>query len=265
MRRVGAFLLSLLSVVLAVVVAEPNVSLLSVVGADFMRRARAFLFSLLSVVLSVVVAEPNVSASGGAREPPDPGWRIQVDPHGVTILVVEHGWHTAIVVRRSDVDRTIWPDADEFSEASLIEIGWGDREFYMADRGSAWLAVKAAFFTSGSVLHVVGLRADDETIAGVDVVQLRLSRRGFDAMTRFVSDEYQRDERNHPIRLGPGLYRPSFFYAARSRYHLFNTCNTWGLRALRAAGLDVTPAGTVVAGDVMREVRRVAGREPRQS
>jgi uncharacterized protein (TIGR02117 family) len=176
-----------------------------------------------------------------------------------TIWVVDHGWHTAIVVRRTDIDATIWPEVNDFVEAAFVEVAWGDRDFYMADRATGWLAVKAALFTSGSVLHVVGFGAPVDTyFPASDVVELRVSRRGFDAMTRLFHEEYQRDEQSRSARLAPGLDGASRFYAARSRYHLFNTCNTWVARALRAAGLDVTPAGIVTAGGVMQEARRAA-------
>src|SRR5262245_36274784 len=173
--------------------------------------------------------------------------------------VVDHGWHTAIVVRRGDVDPAIWPEVSDFPQAKLVEIAWGDREFYMAAEATGSLAVKAALFTSGSVLHVAGL--GETTLAALpagNVVELRISRPGFDRMTRFVHTEYQRDGEDRSLRLGPGLYGASWFYAARGRYHLFNTCNTWVARALQRAGLDVTPVGTVTAGAVMQQARRLA-------
>jgi len=171
--------------------------------------------------------------------------------------VFDHGWHTAIVVRRSDVDRALWPEVDDFPEATFIEVAWGDREFYMARPATPWLAIKATFLTSGSVLHVVGFSGLVAThFAESEVVELRLSRGGFDAMTRFIHEEYQRDREDRPVRLERGLYGTSWFYAARSRYHLFNTCNTWVTRALSTAGLPVAPAGVITAGEVMRQVKR---------
>ncbi|MGH7305350.1 MAG: DUF2459 domain-containing protein [Candidatus Rokuibacteriota bacterium] len=174
----------------------------------------------------------------------------------VPVWVVDHGWHTAIVIRRSDVDSTIWPEVNDFPGAAAIEVAWGDREFYMAADPTAWLAVKAAFFTSGSVLHVAGLT--DPIVTGPAAsggVELEISRRGFDAMTTLFHDEYQRDGADRAVRLARGLYGASWFYAGRSRYHVFNTCNTWVARALQRAGLDVTPAGTLTAGGVMRQAR----------
>ena len=174
------------------------------------------------------------------------------DERSLPAWVVDHGWHTAIVVRRNDVDQTIWPEVADFPEAAFVEVAWGDREFYMARPATAWLAIKAAVLASRG-----GFSTPTAVyFAGSEVVELGLSRRDFDAMTRFVHEEYARDHEGRPVRLGRGLYGTSGFYAARGRYHLFNTCNTWVARALSAARLPVTAAGTMTAGGVMRQVKR---------
>jgi hypothetical protein len=113
------------------------------------------------------------------------------------------------------------------------------------------------------VLHVVGFGAPvtDHFAAG-EVVALRLSRRGFDALADFVHAEYQRDRDGAPLRLGQSLYGSGWFYAAHGRYHLFNTCNTWIARALSTAGLPVEPVGVVTASDVMRQVRPIGETRP---
>ena len=172
------------------------------------------------------------------------------------IWIVDHGWHTSIVVRRADVDRTRWPELDDFAGATVVEVAWGDREFYMATAPTSGLAIKAAVATSGSVLHVVGLTAAvTGYFGGSEVVAIRVPRRGLEALADVVHAEYQRDRSGAPLRLGPGLYGSGWFYAGHSRYHLFNTCNTWVARALAAAGLAVESAGVVTASDVMRQVR----------
>ena len=181
------------------------------------------------------------------------------DEPAVTIWVLDHGWHTAIVVRRDDLERALWPAVEDFPAATFIEVAWGDREFYMATPPTPWLAIRAAFLAAESVLHVVGFSAPiAASFPESEVVELRLSRRGFDAMTRLVGEEYQRDREGRPVRLARGLYGASWFYAARGTYHLFNTCNTWVARALRAAGLPVTPTGVITAGGVMQQARRAA-------
>ena len=181
----------------------------------------------------------------------------------VSLWVLDHGWHTAIALRRADVDRTLWPEVEDFPEATFIEVAWGDREFYMATPATAWMALKAAFGTGASVLHVVGFDSPIATaFAQSDVVELRVSREGLDALTRFVADEHQRGPEGRAVRLQRGLYGDGWFYAARGRYALSHTCNTWVARALATAGLPVSSSGVVTAGDVMRQLTRAASRRP---
>ena len=204
-------------------------------------------------LLAAAALAAGCAAPVAGREPPPSGGSA------LTVLVVDHGWHTAIVVRREDVDPTIWPEVRDFPDAALVEVAWGDRDFYMAEKATGWLAIKAALFTSGSVLHVGGLGPSALASLPADaVVELGVSRGGFDAMTRFFHDEYELDGEGRSVPLARGLYGASWFYAARSRYHLFNTCNTWVARALQRAGLRVTPAGTLTAGAVMQQAQRAA-------
>ena len=205
--------------------------------------------SLLSaIVLAGACLTPVTEVSPNSDEP------------AVTIWVLDHGWHTAIVVRRADVDRSLWPEVEDFPAATFVEVASGDREFYMATPAGMWVAIKAVFRTSGSVLHVVGFDAPIAAyFPGSEGVELRLSRRGFDALTRFISEEHERDAQSRPVRLQRGLYGSSWFYAARSRYSLSNTCNTWVARALHTAGLPVTPSRVITAGGVMEQVKTTRG------
>jgi uncharacterized protein (TIGR02117 family) len=200
---------------------------------------------LAAVVLAAACLAPvtDLSPSAGDERP-------------LGIWVLGHGWHTALAVRRADVDRALWPTVEDFPSSTFLEVAWGDRDFYMATPATVWMAIRAAFGPSGSVLHVVGLDAPIAVhFPRSEIIELRLSRRGFDALTRFVSDEHQRNADGQPVRLQPALYGSGWFYAARSRYSLVNTCNTWIARALQTAGLPVTPSGVITAGSVMEQLR----------
>lgn len=74
---------------------------------------------------------------------------------------------------------------------------------------------------------------------------------------RYIHDAHAREGAQPAAPLGPGLYGDSRFYPARERFHLFNTCNVWTARALRAAGLPFAPA--VTAEGVMAQARALAG------
>jgi len=162
------------------------------------------------------------------------------------IQVVSHGWHAGIVIRRSDIPEGSWPEIRDFPNADYLEVGWGDRDYYQARDPGLGTTLKAALWPTASVLHVVGLRGP---VAGnfphSDVVALPITREGLARLIAFIDAAHNRPDRTPLRSLGPGLYGDSRFYPARGRFHLFNNCNRWTARALRAAGHDIDDAITV--------------------
>ena len=185
--------------------------------------------------------------------PPRPG-----DP-STPVWVVDHGWHTGLVVERAAIPQGLWPEQEDLPPAPYLEVGWGDAAFYRAEQPGVGLAVRAALGSAGSVLHVVALPEPPERVfAGREVVEIRLSPPGVRALAQFVDESFARGERGRAPQLGPGLYGISAFYPARGRYHLLNTCNTWIADALRSAGVPITPAYAMTAGNLMWQARRAA-------
>ena len=174
-----------------------------------------------------------------------------------TVWVVDHGWHTGLVVRRADIPEAIWPEHRDVPGSTFLEVAWGNRDFYIAEHPTLAMALKAAFVPTESVLHVAGFsRPPAEYFPAADeILVLDVSLRGFEELARFVHEAYARDADGRVIKLAPGQYPGSAFYLARGMYHLLNTCNTWVARALRAAGLPTTPAYAITAGNVMFQLR----------
>ncbi|MBI4637883.1 MAG: DUF2459 domain-containing protein [Candidatus Rokubacteria bacterium] len=169
------------------------------------------------------------------------------------------------MVRRGDISSSIWPEHNDFPHAQFLEVAWGDRDFYQAERGTVWLALKAAFVSPESVLHVVGFSAPiEQYFPSSDVVEVTTSARGFDELSRFIHESYARNGEGQTVRLGQGQYGTSSFYLATGNYHLLNTCNNWIAKALRAAGLPITPLYSMTTGNVLRQVSRF-GRVLRES
>ena len=100
-----------------------------------------------------------------------------------SIWVVSHGWHTGIVVRRQDVPDGLWPQLRDFAGSELVEVGWGERDFYMAPAGTSGMALRAAFRPGSSVLHVAGFSGPVERqFPAREIVEITLSRRGFEQL-----------------------------------------------------------------------------------
>jgi len=175
-------------------------------------------------------------------------------PAVASIFLVPQGGHTGIAVRRADIPAPLWPEKRDFPAADFLEVGWGERDFYMAQTAGPWLSFKAAFLPNRSVLHVAGVRGDLAAFfPQSEIVEIRLSRPALDGLLRYVDQAFARDGRAAAQALGPGHYGDSRFYPGRETFHLLRTCNVWTAGALRAAGLPVRNAITL--DGLMAQVR----------
>lgn len=177
------------------------------------------------------------------------------DP-AVAIYLVSHEGHTGIVVPRAEIPAALWPEKRDFPRADYLEVGWGDRDYYMGRDQGVWGTLKAGLWPTPSVLHVVGIRG---SVAGYfresEIAELTLTREGFNRLAGYISDEYDRVGNAPAAPLGPGLYGESRFYPARESFHLFRTCNVWTARALRAGGLSVHDS--ITSEGLMSQAREI--------
>lgn len=174
-----------------------------------------------------------------------------------TIYLLNHGWHAGIVLQRTDISDSVWPVPVDFSDVQYLEVGWGEMDFYRTPDPHLGLIIKAALLPTASVLHIVGFNGPVPTYFPYsEIIRIELSLVGFEHLSRTISASFAKDEAGNTTSLGDGLYGNSRFYPSREVYHLFNTCNAWIARALRAAGLAITPARAISVGNLMSQVRK---------
>ena len=168
-------------------------------------------------------------------------------------LVSHNNWHSGLVMRRKDVPDDRWPEKDDFGACDLIEVGWGDRDYYMAERATSGLAVKAALLPTASVLHVMGAKGlPQQCFPHSRIIEFEVGRDAVAEACRFIEGYYDRDKRGRSVCLGKGLYGGSRFYSANGKFWLFNTCNTWTARGLRAAGIPVSGFMLITAASLQK-------------
>lgn len=196
-------------------------------------------------------------AACGAAPPAPP---MDSGPRSQAVHVVSNGWHTAIVVPHAEVAATgLVPEAAQFPDAAFLEFGWGDREYYQAAEATLGMTLRAALTPTPAVMHLAGRARVPEPREGREVVRAMLTEAGFRRMLRAIGAKFERPEEGPAEPVAPGLYPESRFYDARGSFHLFNTCNTWTARMLRAGGVAVSPAGVVTAGQAMARLRAAVG------
>jgi uncharacterized protein (TIGR02117 family) len=172
------------------------------------------------------------------------------------VFVVHNNWHAALIVRKADLSQALFPEQDHFPEAEYLEIGWGDRDYFPATEESVGLALRAAFWSSGSVLHVVSFRGPigDYFVDG-EIIELALSPEAFQRLSEFVSASFSRADRSVAAQSQPGLVPHARFYPAAGRFSILRTCNTWIADSLKSAGLDISPRYIITAASLARQVR----------
>ncbi len=210
-----------------------------------MIRSLTVLCAHLALVslLSACATEPRALEPGlhgeGAGEPD-------------VVYVVNHGWHTGLVLPAGKVQSLIPALKKRFGDVSHIEFGWGDKGFYQANEITTELALRAMFWSSGSVIHAVAVPGrPDQYFRNSQVRTLCLDGAGHASLLAFVVSSFDRGATGEVVELKNGLYGDSQFYAGRGSYHLMNTCNKWTAKALQSAGLDLSPTFMLTASSVM--------------
>jgi uncharacterized protein (TIGR02117 family) len=202
-------------------------------------------FLVVALLLASGCAPPLTELQPGAQE------------NDRKIFVVNYGWHTSIVIKKADIHSSALPELRDFPDAEYVDIGWGDWDYYQAPDPGLGLALKAAFWSSRSVLHVIGFKdAVENYFSGSEIVRITLSDEAFRMLVEFVSAAFVRPDGVGPAPGLHGLAPNSRFYPATGRFHLFRTCNTWVAEALQAAGLPIAPAYAFTAGNLSYQVKR---------
>lgn len=175
------------------------------------------------------------------------------------IYVYNNHWHTGFVVPTKQLSPTLKRYLARFGEETKhVEIGWGDEGFYRAPKGTSGLAMRAMFFSRGSVLHVAGLTKEPPIHYRdfkVDLFRIRISDEGNRRLMDHLERTFATTQHGDAIELQPGLYGVSRFYRARGWYSLFHNCNNWLADGVRATGFPITPIYTSTADNVGWQIR----------
>lgn len=180
-----------------------------------------------------------------------------------TVHIVNHGWHTGVVIAADQLDPELSFLRPFFEDQPWFEFGWGDRDFYTAKSQNLAMTLRAAFWPTPTVVHVVALPKDPKTwFSNSEVVTLSLSSEAHQKLNAAISESFSRSDSGSVVAGGKGLYGRSLFFDGFGSYVVTNTCNTWTARVLKQAGVPVRTFLAVSARDVMAQAARAAAKRP---
>lgn len=204
-------------------------------------------------LLCILLALLLVACSGEPRPVTPPG---PFGGHGaIPVFVVNHGWHTGVMVDAASAQQRIPQLAQRFPGVAWLEFGWGNRDFYEADEAGVLLALRA-IFPGETVVHVVGLYEKPfDYLGSAGAARLCIDEAQLAALLDFLAASFEFTPSGEPLPRGRA-HAMSQFYNGAGSYHLANTCNVWTARALQSLGMELSSGGKLTAGSVMKYLER---------
>lgn len=176
----------------------------------------------------------------------------------MTVRLWSNGWHSSLALP-AWVFETDHPVRRLFPDKEYFLIGWGAREFYLADNPGVWRGLTAIVPPTRSVVHVIAgdTPVEDGLWRPKQIVEFAVSENGAREMVERIARSLSYDERGAPIVLREGrVAGASYFLAAADGFHLLHMCNHWTARRLREAGVPISPALSFSAPALLRAVAR---------
>ena len=209
---------------------------------------RAVLAGLMAVTLSGCAAGRLLDAA-----PP-------VLPETLTedVVVLDDGWHTEILLPAGSLDGGLGELRASFPTATWLSFSFGERRYELQEKHNAFDKLIAILPGPGIVMvsgHSDALTNGDATM---HVTRLRVSRAGLEHLVDFIWNDFRKDEVASIQMLRNAPEWNMRVYASSASYDGTYTCNTWTLEALRAAGLETSPAGVLFASQAMEQIGRLA-------
>lgn len=222
-------------------------------------------------IVGAILAAGLIGAVAGLwtwTRPADPALAAGA-PQGVSIHVLNNGFHTDIAVPRAALEAGGGPLAEasrSVDPGDWILIGWGDAKFFVDTspmEGRLPDGLRAFFRPGNPSVVMLNPETGDPSRRFTPHSRrtLVLSPRAFAALRGRVETSLALVEgrpRLSTARPGDGAR----FFASREHFWIGYLCNSWTARVLNAGGIPIRPARSVTAGEVIAAVDRAAVDRP---
>ncbi|AFY54706.1 Protein of unknown function (DUF2459) [Rivularia sp. PCC 7116] len=158
-----------------------------------------------------------------------------------------YNWHNYLSIDKIGVDAV--------NDYKYLSFGWGDKDFYMTISSISdfnfHTIFKAVFLPTSSVMYVKGYQSLPQNI---EVKCIYTDKANYLQLTKFIEASFKLDRNDRKIRIGDGYTSAAGFYAAKDKYSILRTCNTWTGDGLRKAEIN-TPLWDSLSFAIMFHLR----------
>ena len=175
----------------------------------------------------------------------------------INIYVMKNYWHTGILLPVDSTTLKHLPALESFKEEQFVDIGFGDRVFYLDPQYDIILAARAIMVPTESTIRIAALAGGlESTIKRSDyAVKIKIKMNELIKLCNYINNSLVIKNNLQPIviekRAGGGI----IYFEGNQKYHLFNTCNTWVADALNNSGLAfISPANVITSPQLFDEL-----------
>jgi uncharacterized protein (TIGR02117 family) len=225
------------------------------------RPVRARLGGRIAAAILVLLLLLTLATARGG----DPALYPVRSGQGVTVFVIDNGWHSDIAVPTAAVvahGGALARAARATSSMPWLLIGWGDARFYEASTSALSRipdGMTALLGGRPTVVHLEGVWGQPDRVWKSGARRITLSRAGFAALVARADRSLVRSPGGEPV-MSPIHREPGeAFFASGERFSLAHLCNHWTAQLLHAAGLPVTPVLDTLPVGLALDLRLRAG------
>lgn len=141
-----------------------------------------------------------------------------------------------------------------------MTLAGGDADFYQIPGFDLYLAAKALFAPTPSVLRLEGIdypiRAMPENYDFIFL--LRITTAQYLRLIDVINSEFKMTISGDLLKISEQYSGKVKFYESNRNYHAFNTCNTWIARVLRDSGFNISTFMVITEQDLYNRLKRIA-------
>lgn len=164
------------------------------------------------------------------------------------IYLIKNYWHTGIVFPINEKSLSLIGALNYFKDRKFVDVGWGDEKFYQHPGFDLFLAARAILFPTSSAIRVEGFNYDDINIylsQCDEAIEIPLKKNELDSIYIFINKAFEKDKENKLQILSSRQEGRLIFFKSIYKYHLFNTCNTFVVKAFDGTRYKINPEGIV--------------------